>query len=118
MQEQEYDGIWIRWIHEPWENEGDWRTGIQENTLHKEYLKTALFILEDHRCIFVSMNELRKAIGGNPLSTNDSILFSVNPRLKTIDGKRAKMDVVVSGTHKRENTFHLFKFGKGNENPN
>ena len=50
---QTYKGVWIRWAHPTWEKEGDWRTDISPNVLNDNDLTEALFIFDDHSCVFI-----------------------------------------------------------------
>ncbi len=102
MQEQEHNGIWIWWVLGSWENDGSWATCIQENTLHRSDLKEALFILQDSRCVFISMEALRQALAAKVANVRGTVLFRVNPAGRSIDGKPVAMDAVTSRTYRRQ----------------
>ena len=100
---QTYKDIWIRWIHAPWEKSGEWRTGIQVNVLDDQTIKNALFILEDYRCVFVPMSALRTILSAKRKPGVDSIVFNINPRSRTIDGKKvADLAVITSQTERKK----------------
>jgi hypothetical protein len=101
MPEQVHDGIWIRWLAGTWEADGAWATSIQENTLHKASLTKALFILDDHRCVFVPMEEIRQLLSAKPANDRGTIVFRVNPKSATVNGLKVRMDAVESRTYRR-----------------
>jgi hypothetical protein len=93
MEPQIFNDIWFRRIWSTWENLDKWRTDIRKNVLDNELLKTALFILEDITLIFISMDEMRSALGDATVRTNGSITFNVNANSKTVGNKKVKMEV-------------------------
>src|ERR1051326_8331101 len=106
---QTYQDIWIRWIHSTWEKDDDWRPDIRPSVLSDSTITKALFILDDYSCAFIPMEELRKALAGKAPNKNGSIIFNVNPRSRTVDGKLVTMDFFQSKKNKALATTKLLE---------
>jgi hypothetical protein len=100
-----YQDIWIRFVHFTWQNQDGWRTDIRPRVLNGEKIKHALFVLDDRNCVFIPLEELRRTLFQKSPNKNGSIIFNVNPHLKTIDGKRVKMNVVRPQDRKSQREF-------------
>ena len=108
--EQIYKGLWIRWTHSTWKKDSEWRTDISPNILNDNELTEAQFIFDDHSCVFIPLDQLRKAISNKPPEKNGMIIFNVNPRRRTVDGVRVDLTVIESATKKkREQPARLFE---------
>jgi hypothetical protein len=109
MNEQTHAGLWIRWAPETWEKDGSWATSIQKNTLNNGAVTEAQFILQDARCIFLPISELRRVLANKKANERGTIVFRVNPESRTIDEKTASMSVIVSRTHKKVKTKRMIE---------
>ena len=88
-----YEDIWVRWIHETWENRNNWRTDIRPSVLNNANVKKAEFILDDGSCVCVPMCDLNNILSDKTPEKNGSIIFSINPDSKTVEGKPVTMAI-------------------------
>jgi len=100
--EQTYKSLWIRWVHSTWKNEGGWRTDIRPKTLKDNTITHAQFILDDFSCVFIPLEELRKALSQKSPEANGSIIFNVNPQQSTVENIRINLTVVESASKKKK----------------
>jgi hypothetical protein len=88
------NGIWYRLINDTWENADGWRTDIAQSVLDDLSVTKALFILEETKGVFVSMDDLRKVLSNAPRRNNGMVgPFNVNPHTLTINGIAVPMEI-------------------------
>jgi hypothetical protein len=106
---QTYQDVWIRWVHLPWKNRGDWRPDISPNILGNKALSKAQFIFDDYSCVFIPLDGLRKVLSQKQPGKNGMIIFNINPDESTVDGVHVDLKVIESRTKKRKERDEFIK---------
>ncbi len=88
-------GRWVRRVI--WRQANVWRTDMFKSVLADQRLKVAEFKLADGPVVRIARSELERALVGGPDHYSGNIWgpFNIDPKGKTLAGRRVQMEVIL-----------------------
>lgn len=88
------NGVWVRRIHDTWENASGYRTDIPQSVLTNPAVTRIVFVLDDNRAIIVPIQDAKAALARAPRRSNGCVgPYYVDPHCGTLNGVSVHMDI-------------------------